>query len=225
MKKNILIIGPSSEIAQEYINVINEKFNIYGISRKKIPKLIKINNILLNQAKDLDQKKLLKIIGKVKFFKIIFFSSDQINYPTKIIKIKNNRLYDAFAVNSLFPIKLTYFLIDNNLINKKTKFIYFSSRSGSITERGKLKHHLPKGNHVYRASKALLNSFVRNISFEFKKLNYIFVSYHPGWVATKSAGGKMSIKKSVSLFIKFCNSLKKSDTGNFFNFNKKKIPW
>ena len=91
-------------------------------------------------------------------------------------------------------------MLENNLINKKAKFIYFSSRSGSITERGKLSHHVPKGNHVYRASKSLLNSFVKNISFEFKKLNYIFVSYHPGWVATKSAKGTMKIKKSVYFY-------------------------
>ena len=79
MKKNILIIGTSSEIAQEYINEVSEKYNIYGISRKKISNIKIIKNILLNQTKDIDQKKLIKLLGKIKFTKIIFFSSDQIN--------------------------------------------------------------------------------------------------------------------------------------------------
>ena len=129
MKKNILIIGTSSEIAREYINEVSEKYNIYGISRKKISNIKIIKNILLNQTKDIDQKKLIKLLGKIKFTKIIFFSSDQINYPTSIKKLKNARIFNALAVNSIFPIKFTYFLLENNLINKKAKFIYFSSRS------------------------------------------------------------------------------------------------
>ena len=73
MKKNILIIGTSSEIAQEYINEVSEKYNIYGISRKKISNIKIIKNILLNQTKDIDQKKLIKKKGKIKIKKIKFF--------------------------------------------------------------------------------------------------------------------------------------------------------
>ena len=225
MKKNILIIGPTSEIAKEYINEISDKFNIYSISRKKIFNSLIVNNIILDQTKNLDEKKLIKLINKIKFLYVIFFASDQIASPNVIRKIKNINIFNALCVNSIFPIKLTYFLIEKKMINKNVKFIYFSSRAGSITERGNLKHHKPLGNHVYRASKALLNSFVKNISFEFKKSNYIFTCYHPGWVFTKSAKGKMSIKKSVLFFNKFCNYLKKRDSGNFYNYNRKKIPW
>jgi len=225
LKKNILIIGPTSEIAKNYISEISNKFNVFSISRKKFSNVKIINNLILDQTKDLDKKKLMKLFGNIKFLYVIFFASNQLNTPNSIEKIKNTRILNVLSVNSIFPIKLTYFLIKKNVVNINAKFIYFSSRSGSITERGTLKHHKPLGNHVYKASKSLLNSFVKNISFEFKKSNYIFVCYHPGWVATKSAKGKMSVKKSVFYFNEFFNNLKKKDTGNFFNFDRKKILW
>ncbi len=221
MKKNILIVGPTSEIAKKYIEAVKNEFKIFSISRRKINNINIEKNYIFNHLSEISKKN----FHKKKFDKVIYFIGHQIDATKKISNIKNKKIFNTFVVNSIFPIKLTYSLIENNNLTKKPNIIFFSSRSGSISERGKLKHHKAGGNHIYRASKSLLNSFVKNLSFEFKKKDYIFVSYHPGWVATKSAKGKMPVETSVKYFINFCKNLKKKDSGNFFNFDKKKLPW
>ncbi len=225
MKKNILIVGPTSEIAMNYIKCVTHKYNIFSISRKKlINKNIK-NKYIFNFLSDFNEKIIKKKLLKIKFSKVIFFASDQLSGLKKINNLNNKKIYKTLTVNSIFPTKLTYFLIKNKNLEKKAAIIFFSSRSGSIAERGELKHHNTKGNHVYKASKALLNSFVKNLSFEYRKRKYIFVSYHPGWVATKSSKGKMPIEVAVKYFLKFSKFLKKKDSGKFFNFDRKQIPW
>ena len=124
MKKNILIIGTSSEIAQEYINEVSEKYNIYGISRKKISNIKIIKNILLNQTKDIDQKKLIKLLGKIKFTKIIFFSSDQINQIQNIYRI----LYLEGRNNSQAIEKIEKDIPKSNEKNTVLNFIKNSER-------------------------------------------------------------------------------------------------
>ena len=115
-----------------------------------------------------------------------------------------------------------------NLLEKSCKIIYFSSRSGSIYERGLAKHHKPGGNNLYRASKSILNSFIKNIFFEFKLTNYIFISYHPGWVKTKSSGNSKKALSKKFVANKFMYNLKKFNlkhSGNFIDYNLKKILW
>ena len=89
MIKNILIVGPTSEIAKAYINEFYKKFNIFSISRKKIYNLKIVNNIILDQTKDFNQRKLISFFKKIKFSYVFFFLVinwlDQIRL--KILKI------------------------------------------------------------------------------------------------------------------------------------------
>ena len=224
MKDNILIIGASSEIAKEYIIQKNQSANIYSISRKKIRQKCTKKFIVKNFV-NLQKNYFKKIFKNILFSKVLFFIGNQGPKKKKIINIHNKKILDTFLINSIVPIKLSQILIENKNITKKAIFIFFSSRSGSIAERGSMKHHKKKGNHIYRASKSLLNSFVKNLSFEQNHKNYIFVCYHPGWVDTKSAKGKMTKNKAIKYFNKFENNLQKKNSGNFYNFDGEKIPW
>ena len=76
-------------------------------------------------------------------------------------------------------------------------------------------HHTPNSNHLYRASKSLLNSFIKNFSFQYKN-KFIFASYHPGWVKTKSSGGgKLSVNESALNFLKFFKKFDNKSNGKF----------
>lgn len=224
MKDNILIIGASSDLAKEYIIQNNENVNIYCISRKKIRQKCKKKFIIKNLV-NLDKNYFKKIFKNIFFSKVIFFIGNQGPKKKNIINIDNKKILDTFLINSIVPIKFSQILIKNKNIVKNAIFIFFSSRSGSITERGSMKHHKKIGNHIYRASKSLLNSFVKNLSFEYNHKNYIFVCYHPGWVDTKSAKGKMSKNIAIKYLSKFENKLQKKNSGNFYSFDGTKIPW
>ena len=41
------------------------------------------------------------------------------------------------------------------------------------------KHHKPGGNNLYRASKSLLNSFVKNLAFEYSLKTISFICFDP----------------------------------------------
>ncbi|MEQ1877997.1 MAG: short-chain dehydrogenase, partial [Bdellovibrionia bacterium] len=77
----------------------------------------------------------------------------------------------------------------------------------------------------YRMSKAALNMF--NKSFAVDHPEIISVVMHPGWVQTRMGGNGAPITPSVSVagMNKFVSSLKLSDSGKFFNYDGKSLPF
>jgi len=225
---NALFFGGTSEIALEISKSLKKSFNIISISRslslnKNYAKEIKINF----NDKLFPKKKLIKNLNK-KFSLVVFFQADQAKNDKKFFELNNQFINKVINVNAIFSIKAATFLIKKNFLSENCKIIFFSSRSGSIFERGTLNHHKPGGNNLYRASKSILNSFVKNIAFEYKKNNYIFLAYHPGWSKTKSSGGikkGMSKKITSKKFLKIISKIKKKHSGKFLDFNFKTIPW
>jgi short-subunit dehydrogenase len=227
MTNNILIVGGTSEIAIAVAKNLQESgSNIYSISRKKNNIKFYKDSLKINFDKKFVKKILLNnFFSKIKFSAVLFFNAVQVNNSNSFFNLSNKYLFKIVNVNCFFSVKLIYFLIFKKKLYKKCKIIFFSSRSGSIEERGKLKHHVTKGNHLYRASKSLLNSFIKNLSFQFKK-EFIFAAYHPGWVKTKSSGGgKLSVKKASLNFLKFFNKFDKKSNGKFLDYKFKVIPW
>ena len=227
MKNNILIVGGTSEIALVVAKNLHESGrNLYSISRKKNNNEFYKSSLKINFDGNFFKKILLNnFFSKIKFSAVLFFNAAQVNNNNSFFNLPNEYLFKIVNVNCFFSIKLIYFLINKKKLEKKCKIIFFSSRSGSIEERGKLKHHVSKGNHLYRASKSLLNSFIKNLSFQFKK-KFIFTAYHPGWVKTKSSGGgKLSVNNAASNFLKFFDKFNSKSNGKFLDYRFKVIPW
>ncbi len=227
MIDNILIVGGTSEIAVVVAKNFQESGNnVYSISRKNFKIKFYKDSLKINFNKKIFKKKLLnRFFSKLKFSAVLFFNAAQENNRNSFFNLNNEYLFKIMNVNCFFSIKLIYFLIHKKKLNKNCKIIFFSSRSGSIEERGKLKHHISKGNHLYRASKSLLNSFIKNLSFQFKK-KFIFAAYHPGWVKTKSSGGgKLSVNQAALNFLKFFEKFNIKSNGKFLDYKFKVIPW
>jgi len=225
---NALIFGGTSEIATEISKDLSKTYNITSISRrisknKNYTKEIKISF----ESNKFPKKKLIKNLKK-KFSLVIFFQAFQPKYKKKFYELDKKNIDKVLNINAVFSAKATTFLLNEKLLSKSCKVIFFSSRSGSISERGTKKHHKPGGNNLYRVSKSTLNSFIKNLYFEFKNINYLFISYHPGWVQTKSSGGSnkaFSKKFAAKKFLQNLKKLKPSHSGKFLNYNLKKIPW
>ena len=101
------------------------------------------------------------------------------------------------------------------------KLAVISSRMGSIAGRD------GTAGWLYRASKAALNSALKDMSLAFRTQGLTCVSMHPGWVRTDmgGAGADIDVETSVAGMRKVIAGLKAADTGGYRNYDGETIPW
>jgi NAD(P)-dependent dehydrogenase (short-subunit alcohol dehydrogenase family) len=95
-----------------------------------------------------------------------------------------------------------------------------SSRMGSIGLRGS-----PAG-WLYRASKAALNSVLKDVSLVFAG-RAVCVALHPGWVRTDmgGAGADLAVPDAVADMRRTLAALTAADNGGFFNHDGQALAW
>ena len=100
------------------------------------------------------------------------------------------------------------------------KVALLSSRMGSIGSR------TDAGSSLYRASKAAVNSVLKDASLSYGD-RATFVSVHPGWVRTDmgGAGADLDAATSVAGLRQVIAGLDRADNGSFFNYDGSPIPW
>ena len=78
---------------------------------------------------------------------------------------------------------------------------------------------------MYRASKAALNSVLKDISLAAKKSTCI--AFHPGWVKTAMGGegAEIDVQESVAGMRAILASLARSDNGKFVDYTGAEIAW
>jgi NAD(P)-dependent dehydrogenase (short-subunit alcohol dehydrogenase family) len=107
------------------------------------------------------------------------------------------------------------------LVAARGKLITVSSRMGSIGERS-------SGNGTaYRASKAALNSVLKDAAVTFGPKGVTCITVHPGWVRTDmgGAGADLSPEESVRGLRRVIAEIDPSDNGTFRNYDGGKIAW
>jgi NAD(P)-dependent dehydrogenase (short-subunit alcohol dehydrogenase family) len=100
------------------------------------------------------------------------------------------------------------------------KIAVLSSRMGSIGSR------TSAGSSLYRASKAAVNSVVKDASLAYAG-RAVCIAFHPGWVRTEmgGAGADIDVATSVAGMRKVIAGLAARDNGAFFNYDGQAIPW
>ena len=100
------------------------------------------------------------------------------------------------------------------------KLAVLSSHMGSIGER-----HSSAG-WLYRASKAALNSVLKDASLAFAG-RAVCVALHPGWVRTDmgGAGASLDVADSAADLRRLVAGLGAGDTGRFLNHDGSPIAW
>jgi NAD(P)-dependent dehydrogenase (short-subunit alcohol dehydrogenase family) len=101
------------------------------------------------------------------------------------------------------------------------KLAVLSSRMGSISER------TSADGSLYRASKAALNSVLKDTSLVFGPKGATCVAFHPGWVQTDmgGAGADIAVGESVHGLRTTLARLSAADNGSFLNYDGTPIPW
>ncbi len=148
--------------------------------------------------------------------------------PEKAMReITAEGLLGQFRVNALGPALVLKHAIRLLPKDRRSVFAALSARVGSIGD------NRLGGWHSYRASKSALNQLVHGASIELARTHKhaITVCLHPGTVATSFtadyAGRHRTVtpKEAAGNLLDVVHGLEPSDSGGFFDYAGKRIPW
>jgi len=127
----------------------------------------------------------------------------------------------VIRTNSLAPLKVATSFAENVAASSQGKLITISSVMASITQAG------GGSDYIYRSSKAAVNMVMRCFSGDALARDLIVANFHPGWVQTDMGGGGAAISptQSVTGLRRSIAGLSKSDSGKYFNYDGKPLPW
>jgi NAD(P)-dependent dehydrogenase (short-subunit alcohol dehydrogenase family) len=128
------------------------------------------------------------------------------------------RVLDA---NVLGPARMVESLVENVAKSRDKRIVTVTSLMGSIADNSS------GGSYAYRSSKAAVNAAMKSFAIDLAPRGITCAVVHPGWVRTDmgGAGGKLSAAESVGALRSLIDSLKRADSGKFFNYDGKPLPW
>ncbi len=148
--------------------------------------------------------------------------------PEKALKqITASSLRDQFEVNAMGPALLLKHAANLLPRDRRAVFAVLSARVGSIGDNRK------GGWYGYRASKAALNQIIHTAAIEIGRTHTqsVVVALHPGTVATPftadfvDAADATPPEKAARNLLDVIDGLTPDDTGGFFDYAAKPIPW
>jgi len=165
-------------------------------------------------------------------FGLIFIATGalQINgaKPEKSLRhLSETALQDQFAVNATGPALILKHSLRLLPRDKRCVIAALSARVGSIGD------NRLGGWHSYRAAKAALNQIIHGAAIEIARTHKqaICVALHPGTVATSFTKDFVNPDKATppeetaKSLLNVLNNLTPKDTGNFYDYAGKPIPW
>lgn len=136
-------------------------------------------------------------------------------------KIDYEAWHKAFQINAMAPLRMAEAFLAQ-ISNSQLKIIaIITSKMGSIDDNKR------GGSYIYRSSKAAVNMVGKSLSVDLKLQGITTVILHPGWVKTDMGGpdALISPEQSVLGMQRILSNLKLSDSGKFFAYDGKIIPW
>ena len=159
-------------------------------------------------------------------FDLIFVATGALGTPEKALRaVTAEEMTRQFAVNAIGPaliLKHTLRLLPRD---RRAVFAALSARVGSIGDNGL------GGWYSYRASKAALNQLLKTASVEVARSHRqaIIAGLHPGTVDTAFTTGyghdKVSPDQAAANLLSVIDALTPAQTGGFFDYAGKVIPW
>jgi NAD(P)-dependent dehydrogenase (short-subunit alcohol dehydrogenase family) len=135
--------------------------------------------------------------------------------------VDTEAVLNLIHVNALAPLKLAEALADNVAQSDRKVMAFQTSLMGSIEDNGS------GGAYAYRLSKVALNMVGKGVANDLRGRGVIAVLLHPGWVRTRMGGpsGKISVEECVEGQQELLHALKPEQSGRFFNYDGRELPW
>jgi NAD(P)-dependent dehydrogenase (short-subunit alcohol dehydrogenase family) len=137
----------------------------------------------------------------------------------KFSQVPLEKISSTLLVNSLAPVAVTQVFLQNLTKATSPKLICITSQMGSIGDNSS------GGYYAYRMSKAALNMFVKSFSIDYPKITTL--TLHPGWVRTEMGGAQAPTlpRESARGLYKIITEATSSQTGHFYDYRGKELPW
>lgn len=220
--KRALIIGSSGGIGQAIATVLRERgMDVVGLSRRD-------DGLDVTSEASVEQV-FTALDGP---FDLIFVATGALTIngqqPEKSIKSLNAAaLMDQFKVNAVGPALVLKHSIRLLPRDKPCVFAALSARVGSIGD------NRLGGWHSYRSSKAALNQLIHGAAIELARTHpqACCICLHPGTVETSFSDGygssnqRTSAPDAAANLVTVLDGLSYKDTGGFFDYAGKVIPW
>jgi NAD(P)-dependent dehydrogenase (short-subunit alcohol dehydrogenase family) len=128
---------------------------------------------------------------------------------------------ETFRINVIAPMQIMEALADAVAASRRRLIVNMSSKMGSMADNSS------GGSYVYRSSKAALNAITRNAAIDLAARGIIVIAMHPGWVQTDMGGqgAPLSATQSVSGIRLVLDRLTIANSGRFYSYDGKEIPW
>jgi len=133
--------------------------------------------------------------------------------------ITQHTFLEMLNINSVAPLLITQALVGLLRKGVTPKLVNISSQMASLEERNY------GGDYAYCASKAALNMTTRGLAADLREVTVIALD--PGWVKTRmgGAGAQLTPEQSIEGILRVIDGLKLSDSGGYFRYNGKRLPW
>lgn len=127
----------------------------------------------------------------------------------------------TFNTNALGPMRVTRALLPHLRRSSRRRIVNISTEMGSIAEA--------EGSKLfgYRLSKAALNMATKVLAQDLGGEGFTVLAVHPGWVKTDMGGADAptKVEDSVRGMIAEIERRGPADSGTFFDFTGKTLPW
>lgn len=137
-----------------------------------------------------------------------------------ILSFNKNKFDESMNINAVGPLNMSLAILPLMAKRGKGKIINITSITAQM---GNFKDDYP----YYRLSKLALNGITKMLASSYKNEDMTIISLHPGWVKTEMGGknATISVEESSKAVIWAITKLNSSDSGKFYNHNKKEILW
>ena len=234
---NIVIIGGSGGIGMGLVKTIlknNKVCIVHATYRGSCPALnnSRLNWYQLDATKEEDFKSLSTELKKIDWIiNCVGMLHTKEKGPEKAVRsIEPDFFLDNFRINTLPTLLIAKYFARSLLGPTATVLAVVSAKVGSIQD------NRLGGWYSYRASKAALNMAIKTLSLEWqhKVPNCCIAALHPGTTDTQLSApfqSNVATKKlfstdqTAALLLDVINNLNSKNSGKFWNWDGKEIPW
>jgi len=136
-------------------------------------------------------------------------------------KMDTDAWLEVFRINSIAPLHMAEAFAEHVERSGRKLIVNITSKMGSIAD------NTSGGSYVYRTSKAALNMVAKTLAVDLASRGITVVLFHPGWVRTSMGGpgALITAKESVAAMRSKIGTLHQGDSGKFFNYDGRPLPW
>jgi len=136
-------------------------------------------------------------------------------------RLDADTMLNTFHVNAVGPVIVAQAYLDLLRSGHDPKIVNISSRLGSLAQKSS------GGRYSYSSSKAALNMLTRALAFDLRSDGITVLTMHPGWVQTDMGGSGAPVAPSDSAqgILRVADELTMSDTGEFYTYQGREVPW